>query len=166
MIFAESCWRRNCWWLNRYKESIFQEKLLKFSIICLPNQFLLSFYSRYSRCFIMKTFRNKWLLEIRKSQDLAKDLGGTASKAEKKICQSKIVSYIQKHNKTVIPKMETKWKEKEEKRRKEKKRKEKKRSEQKKVLPRCELRPFGAPGESFTTRPRGTHTPHHGIFII
>ena len=47
------------------------------------------------------------LLEIRKSQDLAKDLGGTASKAEKKICQSKIVSYIQKHNKTVITKMKT-----------------------------------------------------------
>ena len=34
------------------------------------------------------------LLEIRKSRDLAKDFGGTASKAEKKICQSKIVSYI------------------------------------------------------------------------
>ena len=33
-------------------------------------------------------------LEIRKLQDLAKDFGGTASKAEKKICQSKIVSYI------------------------------------------------------------------------
>ena len=32
--------------------------------------------------------------------------GGTASKAEK-ICQSKIVSYIQKHNKTVVPKMKT-----------------------------------------------------------
>ena len=46
-------------------------------------------------------------LKIRKSQDLAKDLGGTASKAEKKICQSKIVSYIQKHNKTVEPKMIT-----------------------------------------------------------
>ena len=28
------------------------------------------------------------LLEIRKSQDLAKDFGGTASKAEKKICTS------------------------------------------------------------------------------
>ena len=28
-------------------------------------------------------------LEIRKSQDLAKDFGGTASKAEKKICKSK-----------------------------------------------------------------------------
>ena len=32
------------------------------------------------------------ILEIRKSQDLAKDLRGTASKAEKKICLSKIVS--------------------------------------------------------------------------
>ena len=28
-------------------------------------------------------------LEIHKSQDLAKDFGGTASKAEKKICKSK-----------------------------------------------------------------------------
>ena len=55
MIFAESCWRRNCWRLNRYKESIFQEKLLKFAIICLPNPFLMSFYSRYSRCFTLKT---------------------------------------------------------------------------------------------------------------
>ena len=48
------------------------------------------------------------ILEIRKSQDLAKDLGGTANKAKKNICQSKIVSYMQKHNKTVIPKMKTK----------------------------------------------------------
>ena len=48
--------------------------------------------------------------------------GGTASKAEKKICQSKIVSYIQKHNKTVMPKMKTKRKEEKKKRRKEKKR--------------------------------------------
>ena len=48
------------------------------------------------------------VLEIRKSQDIAKDLGVTASKPEKKICQSKIVSYIQKHNKTVIPKMKIK----------------------------------------------------------
>ena len=52
------------------------------------------------------------------------------------------------------------------KRKKKKKRKEKKRSEEKKVLPRCDLRPFGAPGESFTTRPHGTHKPLHGIFII
>ena len=34
-----------------------------------------------------RTSRTK--LEIRKSQDLAKDFGGTASKAEKKICKSK-----------------------------------------------------------------------------
>ena len=39
-------------------------------------------------------FESIILLEIRKSQDVAKDFGGTASKAEKKICQSKIVSYI------------------------------------------------------------------------
>ena len=49
----------------------------------------------------------RYLLEIRKSQDLAKDLGGTASKTEKKICQSKNVSFIQKHNKTVLPRMKT-----------------------------------------------------------
>ena len=48
--------------------------------------------------------------------------------------------------------MKTKRKEKEKK--EKKKRKEKKRSEEKKVLPRFELGPFGAPGESFTTRPR------------
>ena len=98
-------------------------------------------------------------LEIRKSQHLAKDLRGTASKAEKKICQSKIVSYIQKQNKTVIPKMKTKLKEKE-------KKEEKKRSAEKKVLPKFEFGPFGASGESFTTRPRGTHTQISGIFII
>ena len=52
------------------------------------------------------------------------------------------------------------------KRKRKKRRKEKKRSEEKKVFPRCEPRPFGAPDESFTSRPRGTHTPPHGIFII
>ena len=50
--------------------------------------------------------------------------------------------------------------------RKRKKEEEKKRSEEKKVLPRCELRPFGAPDESFSTRPRGIYTPLHEIFII
>ena len=45
-----------------------------------------------------------------------------------------------------------------------KRRKEKKRRE--KVLPRFELGPFGVPGESFTTRQRGTHTQDSGIFII
>ena len=57
-----------------------------------------------------------------------------------------------------------KWKLNEKK--KKRKKEEKKRSEEKKVLPGCELRPYGAPGESVTTRPRGTHTPLHGIFII
>ena len=55
--------------------------------------------------------------------------------------------------------MKTKWKEKE-------KKEEKKRSEEKKVLPRFELGPFGAPGESFTTRPRGTHSEIRRNFII
>ena len=48
--------------------------------------------------------------------------------------------------------------------RKKKKRKEKKRRE--KVLFRVGLGPFGAPGERFTTRQRGTHTHICGIFII
>ena len=47
---------------------------------------------------------------------------------------------------------------------KEKKRKEKKRRE--KVQPRFELGPFGAAGDSFTTRLRGTYMPQYGIFII
>ena len=55
--------------------------------------------------------------------------------------------------------MKTKWKEQE-------KKEEKKRSEEKKVLPKFEFGPFGASGESFTTRPRGTHTQISGIFII
>ena len=50
------------------------------------------------------------------------------------------------------------------KRKKKNKKKEKKRRE--KVLPRFELRPFGAPSESFTTRQRGTHTQGSGNFII
>ena len=44
--------------------------------------------------------------------------------------------------------------------------KEKKTSKEKKALPRFELGPFSTPGESFTTRPRGTHTQLRGIFII
>ena len=39
------------------------------------------------------------------------------------------------------------------------KKEEKKRSEEKKEPPKYELGPFGVPGDSFTTRPRGTHTP-------
>ena len=57
--------------------------------------------------------------------------------------------------------MKTKRKEKE---KKKKKRKEKKRRE--KVLPKFELGPYGATGESFTTRQRGTHTQFCGIFIV
>ena len=52
------------------------------------------------------------------------------------------------------------------KRKRKKRRKEKKRSKEKKVLPRFELGPFGAPGESFTSRPRGTRKQIRGIFII
>ena len=66
-----------------------------------------SFFLIWKRHQCVCISRNR-LLEICKSQDLAKDLGGTASKAEKKICQSKIVSCMQKHNKTVEPKMKTK----------------------------------------------------------
>ena len=51
------------------------------------------------------------------------------------------------------------------KRKKKKRRKEKKTSEEKKVPPRFELKPFGVPGDSFTTRPC-QHTPKCGIFII
>ena len=58
--------------------------------------------------------------------------------------------------------MKTKRKEKEGK----KKTKQNKRSEEEKVLPRFVLGPFGAPGESFTTRPCGTHRQLSGIFII
>ena len=46
----------------------------------------------------------------------------------------------------------------------EKKRKENKRRE--KILPSLELGPFGAPGESLTTRQCGTHTQDCEIFII
>ena len=52
------------------------------------------------------------------------------------------------------------------KRKRKKRRKEKKRSEEEKVVPRFEFGPFGALGERFTTRARGTHTLNLGIFII
>ena len=52
------------------------------------------------------------------------------------------------------------------KRKRKKRRKEKKRSEEKKVLPGCELRPYGAPGESVITRPRGTHTPPREFLLF
>ena len=46
------------------------------------------------------------------------------------------------------------------------KKEEKKRNEEKKVPPRCELGPFGVPGDSCTTRPHGTHMQKRGILII
>ena len=52
------------------------------------------------------------------------------------------------------------------KKKKKKRRKEKKRSEEKKVLLKFELAPFGAPGETFATRPCETHTQSRGILII
>ena len=52
------------------------------------------------------------------------------------------------------------------KRKRQKRRKEKKRSEEKKALPRLELGPLGAPGDSSITKPRGTHTRSYGISII
>ena len=58
-------------------------------------------------------------LEIRKSQDLAKDFGGTASKAEKEICKSKM---------------------------KTKRKKKKERSEEKKIICETKSRTFDIPG--------------------
>ena len=46
------------------------------------------------------------------------------------------------------------------------KKEEKKRSEEKKVPPKYELGPFGVPGDSFTTRPCGTHTPKTLEFLL
>ena len=76
-----------------------------------------------------------------------------------KFVNIKIVSYKQKHNKTGIPKMKTKRKEKE-------KKKGKKRNEEKKVLPGIDLETFDAPGQSFTTGPRGTRIEIRRNFII
>ena len=71
------------------------------------------------------------LLEIRKSQDLGRTSRERQVKPRRKLVNLKIVSYIQTHNKTVIPKIKTKPKKKKKKkkrrRRKEKKRKEAKR---------------------------------------
>ena len=63
-------------------------------------------------------------LEIRKSQDLAKDFGGTASKAEKKICKSKNCKLYR----NITKQLYLKWKLNERQRKKKKKkRKEAKR---------------------------------------
>ena len=57
---------------------------------------------------------------------MRRTLGEWQVKPRRKFVNLKIVSYIQKHNKTVIPEMKTK--------RKKKKKEGKKRSEEKKVL--------------------------------
>ena len=49
---------------------------------------------------------------------------------------------------------------------KEKKKEGKKRSEEKKVLPGIDLQTSDAPGQSFTTGPRGTHMENCRNFII
>ena len=69
------------------------------------------------------------LLEIRKSQDLGRTSRERQVKPRRKLVNLKIVSYIQTHNKTVIPKIKTKPKKKKKKEEEEKKRKEKKRRE-------------------------------------
>ena len=95
-------------------------------------------------------------LEIRKSQDLAKDFGERQVTPRRKFVNQKLwaiyrnILYLKKH---VKPKIKTK-------------RKEKKRSEDNKVLPRFELELLGAPSESFATRPRGTHRKICRNFII
>ena len=70
------------------------------------------------------------ILEIRKSQDLAKDFGGTASKAEKEICKSKM---------------------------KTKRKKRKKEAKRKKLYVTSNSGPPTYRANGFTTRPRGTH---------
>ena len=40
-----------------------QDSSYKFPIIYLPSSFLMSFYSRNSRCFTLKTFRKKLFIE-------------------------------------------------------------------------------------------------------
>ena len=57
----------------------------KCQIICLTSSGY--FWHKTIRGFYSNIITSK--LEIRKSHDLAKDSGGTASKAEKKICKSK-----------------------------------------------------------------------------
>ena len=78
-------------------------------------------------------------LEIRKSQDLAKDFGGTASKAEKEICKSKM---------------------------KTKRKKKKKEAKRKKLYAKPNPGPSTYRAKGFTTRPRGTHKQFERNFII
>ena len=71
------------------------------------------------------------LLEIRKSQDLGRTSRERQVKPRRKLVNLKIVSYIQTHNKTVIPKIKTKPKKKKKKKKKEEEEEEKKRKEKK-----------------------------------
>ena len=75
-----------------------------------------------------------------KSQDLAKDFGGTASKAEKKNVNLRIVSY-RNITKLLYLTIKTKGKEAE-----------------KKGYVRNRTQDLRQASQSFTTRPRGTHT--------
>ena len=99
----------------------------------------------------LSSLKRKNCLEIRKSQDLAKDFGATASKAEKKICKTKNCKlYIR--NITKLLYLKCKLKE-----RKKKKKDEKKTSGEEKVMSGTELETSDTPGQRFTTRPSGTH---------
>ena len=83
----------------------------------------------------LSSLKRKNCLEIRKSQDLAKDFGATASKAEKKICKTKNCKlYIR--NITKLLYLKCKLKE-----RKKKKKDEKKQAERKRLCPESNSRP-------------------------
>ena len=101
-------------------------------------------------------------LQIRKSQDPAKDLGERQVKPRRKFVNQKLWAIYRNITKLLY----LKWKLNEKK--KEKKRKDKKRSEEKNVLPEFELRPFGEGGDSSTTRPCGTqmHSPKFVEFLL
>ena len=93
----------------------------------------------------LSSLKRKNCLEIRKSQDLAKDFGATASKAEKKICKTKNCKlYIR--NITKLLYLKCKLKE-----RKKKKKDEKKTSGEEKFMSGIELETSDTPGQRFTT---------------
>ena len=85
------------------------------------------------------------LLEIRKSQDLGRTSRERQVKPRRKLVNLKIVSYIQTHNKTVIPKIKTKPKKKKKKkkkrRRRRRKKKKRKEAKRKKFGPESISRP-------------------------
>ena len=81
-----------------------------------------------------------------KPQELVKDFGGTASKAEKKNVNLRLVSY-----RNITKLLYLKWKLKEKKQKKKTKRREK-------GYARNRTQDLRHASQSFTTRPRGTHT--------